>query len=164
MTPRRRRFLGTSPHPVDPKGRMSISKRFQNALDRDDDGRPAGVLCADRDGGKCLWVFNDEGFEQEMSEFETRALRDGGDLDSQRDFFEYVTEFTLDTSGRLVIPARFRELAGIGDDAIATGVNSRLEIWSKDRYEARIRGKNSPLTPADAGESTSASDGGASHG
>ena len=130
---------------------MSIAKKFQNALDRDDDGRPVGVLCADPDDGQCLWIFNDEGFDAEMDAFQTRAMSSGGeddgDRDDQRDFFEYVTEFTLDTSGRLVIPNKFRKLAGIGDEAIAAGVNSRLEIWAKDRYEARQRGAHSPLTP-----------------
>ena len=40
MSPRPKRFLGKSEHPVDPKGRMSLSKQFHGALDRDDEGRP----------------------------------------------------------------------------------------------------------------------------
>lgn len=131
---------------------MSISKRFQSALDRDDDGRPAGILCVERSHGRCLQVFNDDGFDREMEEFDTRAFGEGGDLGSQRDVFEFVTDFTLDTSGRLVIPARFRELVGLTDEAVAVGVNSRLEIWSRAHWEARSRGAESPLAgKVDAG-------------
>ncbi len=145
MTSRRKRFLGTSSHPVDKKGRMSISKRFQNALDRDDEGRPAGVLCVERSEGKCLWIFNDEGFDREMEQFDTRALQDGGDLGRQRDFFEFVSEFTLDASGRLVVPQVFRELVGIHEEAVCVGVNDRLEIWAKDAWDQRSRSSDSPL-------------------
>ncbi|MDG1051022.1 MAG: hypothetical protein P8R46_12520 [Planctomycetota bacterium] len=152
MTPaRRKRFLGPSEHTVDKKGRMSFAKRFQDALDRDDENRPYGVMCLEPSHGRCIWVFNDEGFDQEMEGFGTGAFAAEGsaegsaDLDSQRDFFEFVAEFTLDTSGRLVLPARFREIAGIGDEVVAVGMRSRAEIWSKDRWGERHRGAKSPL-------------------
>ena len=150
MSPRPKRFLGKSEHPVDPKGRMSLSKQFHGALDRDDEGRPTGVLCVERSAGKCLWIFNDEGFAKEAERFGTDAMPDPAedaatDLDEQRDFFEFVEEFTLDAAGRVVIPARFRELAGIGKRATCVGVFGRLEVWSTERWEARQRGKNSPL-------------------
>jgi len=157
VTSRRKRFLGTSSHPVDKKGRMSIAKRFQNALDRDDEGRPAGVLCVERSKGKCLWIFNDEGFDREMEQFDTRALQDGGDLGRQRDFFEFVSEFTLDASGRLVVPQSFRELVGIQAEAVAVGVNDRLEIWAKEAWDQRQRGNDSPLIGRQAPASTPSS-------
>lgn len=150
MTPaRRKRFLGPSGHTVDKKGRMSFAKRFQEALDRDDENRPCGVMCLEPTHGRCVWVFNDQGFDAEMEGFGTGAFSaegsGDGDLDSQRDFFEFVTEFTLDTSGRLVIPASFREIAGITDEVMAVGMRSRAEIWAQDRWDARQRGQKSPL-------------------
>lgn len=148
MTPqRRRRFLGRSEHTVDKKGRMSFAKRFQDALDRDEENRPYGVICLEPSHGRCLWVFSDEGFDREMERFGTGAFaEDGdGDLDSQRDFFEFVSEFTLDTSGRIVLPAAVREIAGIDDVVVAVGMQTRAEIWAKDRWDARHRGATSPL-------------------
>ncbi len=172
MTSSKRRFLGTTSHPVDKKGRMSISTRLQTALDvsSDDDGTPrrSGVLCVDPHEGECLWVFNDDGFDREMERFDRPAL--SGDaatgarfLDDQRDFFEWVTTFTLDTSGRLVIPERFRTLVGIEGTAVAAGMNSRLEIWAEGRWENRRRGKHSPLTDS-SGLPRADRDGGASGG
>ena len=49
----------------------------------------------------------------------------------------------------MVIPARFRELAGIDKRATCVGVFGRLEVWSTERWEARQRGKNSPLVAGD---------------
>lgn len=128
---------------------MSIAKRFQDSLDHEGDGpdrRYSGVLCVEHGHGRCVWLFNDEGFEREMEAFETRAL-DGGSREDQRDFFEYTAPFTLDASGRLCIPAEFRELTGIDTEAVAVGLNSRVEIWARDRWENRHRGPASPVTP-----------------
>ncbi len=143
------RFLGASQHPVDQKGRMSIAKRFQTALDRDEEGRLGGVLCVERrQDARCLWVFNGAGFDKQMEKFDVGALDIESDpnLDhsDQRDFFEFTVPFTLDNSGRLVMPQAFRELVGITDSAMAVGMHSRIEIWSAERWESRQRGSRSP--------------------
>lgn len=150
MSSRPKRFLGNSSHPVDPKGRMSIAKQFHTALDRDEEGRPTGVVCLERSEGKCLWIFNDEGFAAEAERFGTAAMAGPGDqsatdLDAQRDFFEFVEPFALDAAGRIVLPKRLREIAGIGDHATCVGVFGRLEVWATERWENRPRGANSPL-------------------
>ena len=146
------RFLGASQHPVDQKGRMSIAKRFQTALDRDEEGRLSGVLCVERrQDARCLWVFNGTGFDKEMEKFDTGAFDAEADADvdhsDQRDFFEFTAPFTLDNSGRLVMPQAFRELVGIDDSAMAVGMNSRIEIWGAERWESRKRGTRSPAAP-----------------
>lgn len=147
------RFLGASDHPVDQKGRMSIAKRFQTALDSDEEGRLGGVLCVERrQDARCLWVFNGAGFDKEMDKFDTGALDLEGDSDAdhgeQRDFFEFTAPFTLDNSGRLVMPQAFREVVGIGERAMAVGMNSRIEIWGIERWENRPRGQRSPSKSA----------------
>ncbi len=171
-----KRFLGASSHPVDQKGRMSIAKRIQTALDRDEEGRLGGVLCVERrQEARCLWVFNGAGFDKEMEKFDMGALDLDGDPDAdhgdQRDFFEFTVPFTLDNSGRLVIPQKFRDVVGIKDGAMAVGMNSRIEIWGAERWENRPRGSRSPgakpSTPSAAqqpGDSASAGEGSPSKG
>ncbi|MEM9800304.1 MAG: division/cell wall cluster transcriptional repressor MraZ [Planctomycetota bacterium] len=132
---------------------MSFAKRFQDALDRDEEDRAFGVMCLEPTHGRCIWVFNDEGFDREMEGFGTGAFapEGSGDLESQRDFFEFVSEFMLDTSGRLILPASFREIAGITDEVVAVGMSSRAEIWSKERWEMRERGQKSPIFRGNGG-------------
>ena len=45
-------------------------------------------------------------------------------------------EFTLDASGRLLLPAPLIKLAGIERDVVQVGVGGRVEIWSADRWDA----------------------------
>ena len=42
----------------------------------------------------------------------------------------------VDRQGRSLIPAKLREAAGLTKDIIFVGVLSKIEIWSKDVYEA----------------------------
>lgn len=41
----------------------------------------------------------------------------------------------VDKQGRILIPSGLREFAGLEKDAVLIGVASRVEIWSKDRWE-----------------------------
>ena len=42
----------------------------------------------------------------------------------------------MDKQGRFLIPAKLREAAGLTKDIVTVGVLSKLEIWSKDKWEA----------------------------
>ena len=41
----------------------------------------------------------------------------------------------LDTQGRLVVPRRLRDKAGLARDVAVVGVSDRLEIWPLDAWE-----------------------------
>ena len=44
----------------------------------------------------------------------------------------------VDKQGRILLPAVLREFADITRDAVLVGVGSRVEIWSKDRWEGTV--------------------------
>ena len=44
----------------------------------------------------------------------------------------------VDKQGRILLPAVLREFADITKDAVLVGVGSRVEIWSKDRWEGTV--------------------------
>jgi len=138
VSTRRRRFLGTTPHPVDSNGRMSIARKHHKALDRDEKDRPCGIVCLEPGEGECLWVLNDDSFDRELGAF--RTSEEGADSrarEAQRGVFRHVDDFSLDKSGRFTIPQKLRKLAGIEDEVIAMGVDTRLELWPRAAYEAR---------------------------
>ena len=41
----------------------------------------------------------------------------------------------VDKQGRINLPANLREYAGIDKEVVSVGVFSRVEIWSKERYQ-----------------------------
>jgi len=56
-----------------------------------------------------------------------------------RDFVRYfhrgATELELDTSGRLLLPRRLLDYAGIGDAVILLAYAQRIECWDPTLYE-----------------------------
>ena len=41
----------------------------------------------------------------------------------------------MDKQGRILLPGNLREFAALEKDVVLVGVSSRVEIWSKDRWE-----------------------------
>jgi MraZ protein len=146
-------FLGTSTHAVDKKNRVFLAKRFQDLIPRDADGLQQAVLSPGRGG--CIWMSTADGFAALARHFDQQNPLDlDSNVDDARDFFEYVSEVTLDTSGRLLLPADLRELVGIGEEVVMVGMRSRVEIWPIDAWARRERGRYSPKAGSPPREGT----------
>jgi MraZ protein len=52
-----------------------------------------------------------------------------------RMFFSGTAEVILDASGRVLIPKRLLEYAGIEGEAVMAGQYGKIEIWAAGRYE-----------------------------
>ena len=57
-------------------------------------------------------------------------------LNFKRRFFSRAFELELDSQSRAVLPPLLRELAHIDKDVVSVGMVSRIEIWSRDKWEA----------------------------
>ena len=53
-----------------------------------------------------------------------------------RYFFSSAVECETDKQGRLTIPAHLREYAKIDKELVTIGVMSRVEVWSKQKWES----------------------------
>lgn len=59
-----------------------------------------------------------------------------------REFYRGTAEVTLDSSGRLLFPKRLLDMVGIGRDIVMAGMNGKIEIWAKEKYEAAQLGSS----------------------
>lgn len=50
-------------------------------------------------------------------------------------FFRDTAELTIDANGRLLLPKRLLELAGISKEMVFAGMDRTIEIWDKEVYE-----------------------------
>jgi MraZ protein len=127
-------FIGESRHPVDPKNRVFLPKRFQTGLPLDEEGNRAGVLMRGLDG--CIYLFTKQGHTQATSMVNMEAFAPRRQRNRQRALLRSGHDFTLDASGRLLLPAHLIEIAGIDRDVVLVGVGRRIEIWAADRWDA----------------------------
>jgi MraZ protein len=128
-------LLGTHGYQLDPKGRLSLPARFREAFG---DG---AWLTIGQDG--CLFVFPRAEWDRRADEVAASPLSDADGRAYARLFFGASDEARIDGQGRLTIPGRLRDAAGIARDVVVLGVRDRMEIWDRgtyERYEAAFAG------------------------
>lgn len=57
-----------------------------------------------------------------------------------RMFFSMAFEATLDRQGRVLLPPKLAEYAGLGRDVTIAGVDDRLEIWDTGEWNRYLTG------------------------
>ena len=83
----------------------------------------------------CLFVYaNDDwnAFEQKLTSL---PLINKEARQFARFFLAGAATVEVDKQGRILLPAALREFAGLEKDVVLVGVGSRVEIWSKDKWE-----------------------------
>ncbi len=121
-------FMSEYNHTIDAKGRLIIPAKFRDCLGQE------FVVSKGMDG--CLFVYaNDDwnAFEQKLTSL---PLINKEARQFSRFFLAGAAQVELDKQGRILLPAHLREFAGLDKDVILVGVGSRVEIWSKEKWDA----------------------------
>ncbi len=120
-------FMGEYEHGLDDKGRIIVPTKFREALGEQ------FVLTLGTDG--CLFIYPMKEWEQFVEKLKglpgTKEARQ-----MQRYFMAGAVECESDKQGRVMIPVKLREHAGIVKDVVSVGVVNKIEIWSKERWNA----------------------------
>lgn len=124
-------FLGQYERSLDEKSRLAIPSELRNGLGH------GAVLTRSFDNCLCIYP---------AAKWETlaQAANDLQDLRPEartraRALFSGAVACDFDKQGRVVIPAFLREYAGITGDVTVAGVGSRVEIWSREAWNAQTQ-------------------------
>jgi len=125
-------FLGEYEHTIDAKGRLAVPAKFRAQMDK-------GAVIS-KGMGTCLSVYTMQGWEEKSA-----GLASGKSSDELRDFerriYPSASEVELDGQGRIVIPAKLRAYAGLGNEVTVAGVRDHFEIWDRTgwyTYQERL--------------------------
>lgn len=120
-------FMGEYDHTADAKGRLFVPSKFRDELGK------KFVVTKGLDG--CLFAYGEEEWSLVVEGIKSLSLTDQNGLKFTRFFFAGAAEVEADAQGRILLPGKLREYAGITKDVVSIGVGNRVEIWSKERYE-----------------------------
>ena len=131
-------FSGMSVHSVDAKGRIVLPQRFREAL------------------GEEFYVTN--GFSsniQIMSVDEFNRLKDQirelpakSAMALQYVLLSAATLVSPNSQGRIQLPQKLREDSAIEGEAVVVGMDTRIEVWNKERFDQFIDDKKKDLDDA----------------
>ena len=120
-------FMGTYEHALDAKGRVIIPAKYREDLGE------AFVVTQGLDG--CLFAYPMEEWEGFVSKLkELPGTKEARKL--QRYFMAGDAPCEVDKQGRVLIPGHLREKAALEKDIVFVGVLSKIEIWSRERWQA----------------------------
>lgn len=125
-------WLGESTHTLDSKNRVFLPKRFQDGLDRDEQGNLTAILT--RGFESCLFLHSRSGFQRVLDRLRTEPFAGARARLMQRLFFASSHPVTLDASGRLLLPEKLKQLAGIDRELAMIGAVDRIELWALDAW------------------------------
>lgn len=119
-----RMLKGTYTQAVDIKGRMAFPAKLREIMGES--------LVLTRGVGGCIFVYSPEVFEEKAQKLNEMPMAHA--LTLQRTLMANAADVEADKQGRILIPARLRELAGIDKEAVVTGVSDHCEIWDAARW------------------------------
>lgn len=120
-------FMGEYNHTIDAKGRLIVPSKFREALG------DTFVVTKGLDG--CLFVYDNEEWQEFEEKLRSLPITNKEARQFARFFLAGAAEVEVDKQGRILVPNILREFAQISKDVVLIGVASRIEIWSKERFE-----------------------------
>jgi MraZ protein len=123
-------LTGTHPCTLDDKKRLGLPKRVREQL-----GNPANLVVTPG-LDKCLWVYTQASLEQMMAT--TLDQTPATDEDARvfrRLFFARTETVTVDRTGRILVPDRLIQFAGLEHEVVLIGGRDHLEVWDAQRWQ-----------------------------
>lgn len=119
--------MGEYNHTIDTKGRLIIPSKFREALGEE------FVVTKGLDG--CLFVYDNKEWAAFEEKLKSLPLTNKDARQFVRFFLAGAAMAEVDKQGRILVPSVLREFAGLDKEVVLIGVASRVEIWSKERWE-----------------------------
>jgi MraZ protein len=124
-------FLGQFSYTLDSKGRLTIPSRFREEL-------PVQIVVT-RGLDRCLVVYPIEVWREISQKVTSLPITDPRGRALRRVFFADAADAELDKQGRVLIPDRLREYAGLdlSSEVVIVGLDRFIELWNPARWESQ---------------------------
>lgn len=121
-------LIGEFAHALDEKGRLTMPAKFRDELG------PRFVVTMGLDG--CLACYAPAEWERLTERLKQLPMTSRDARAFVRLLLAGATEVEPDRQGRIILATRLREQAGITTNVVVVGLNTRVEIWAEDRWQA----------------------------
>lgn len=122
-------FQGDFVHNIDPKNRLFIPAKFREELG------DTFVVYPSPDG--CLFIFTEEHWKDVTKQIMMNSEKTSDRL-SQRVAMYGVSTVSPDKQGRITLTPFLVKKAGLQKEVMIFGVNTRIELWDMDRWNAMM--------------------------
>jgi MraZ protein len=120
-------FRGQYEHSLDSKGRLTVPAKFRKDL--------ADLAVVVKGPDNCLWLMPEKAFSALSDQYIAPNSPFSGNARAIRRLFNATAdESELDSAGRVKIPKKLAEKAGLDGPCTVVGAGEYLEIWNSDEW------------------------------
>ncbi len=119
-------LLGEFTHTLDNKNRLTLPKKFKNALGK--------KVFLTRGLDRSLFLYSQNEWRRITEKISALSMTDENSRGFSRFFFAGASEIDVDKSGRILIPEHLKKFAYMNKEVVLTGVQSRVELWDKNMW------------------------------
>jgi MraZ protein len=140
------RFSSTALLTIDEKSRLLIPAEVRRKLDPEFD---TDVFVVKIGSNGKPWMWPERYYDAKV--FDQDAALDVDDIDPTPEQLERmlsrsadIYRVPMDKQGRILLPELVMEFTNTGRDVVLLGVFNHLQIWNREDFAARQRGKKQP--------------------
>jgi len=130
-------LTGTYPRTLDDKKRLALPKRVRELL-----GEP-GSLFVTPGPDQSLWLYTQAELERLAERLDQAPATDAEARVFRRLYFAQTEQVDLDRNGRVLVPERLMQFAGLKSEVVLLGVRDHLELWDAARWQQFVQ-QNGP--------------------
>ena len=121
-------FLGEYRHSLDSKNRLRLPSRLKKEF--------SGEIVLTKGSDGCIFVLPKENFDSVFSHALSQPMFNSDIQRPLRVLFSSAVSLEEDNQGRFLLPAMLKSYAGIDKEVVFIGAGSRVEIWSREKWES----------------------------
>ncbi|HEY6599701.1 MAG TPA: division/cell wall cluster transcriptional repressor MraZ [Pseudomonadales bacterium] len=127
-------FRGITSVNLDAKGRMALPLRHREALPGGDGRLVVTIDSRER----CLLLYPLTEWEAVQARLEALSNMKRSARVLQRLLIGHATDVELDGNGRVLLPPKLREFAGMAKKLVLLGQGNKIEVWSEELWQPRL--------------------------
>lgn len=120
-------LIGEYHHNIDDKGRIIIPSKIREELGEN--------IIVTRGLEDCLFIYSEQEWSLIVSKLKTLPFTKKDARSFTRMFLSGATVTEFDKQGRIKISSPLIDYASLEKECVIIGVNDRLEVWSKEKWD-----------------------------
>lgn len=126
-----RMFLGEYQPNITEGSRIALPKKLRDQIRGDD-------VILSRGFEKCIFIYDKEDWQVEANRYIENPISDPKTRELKRYMYSGATESTVDTQGRIVLPANLKAYAGIDKRTAVLGAGDHIEVWDLTEWTKHL--------------------------